>query len=530
MPNIREFNNPIDGLQPNDRAVSSAIFRARHTEQEFAYAGNQIGSSIAQVGAAYDKVKTQQDISAGLPQKSEIWNNLTTAQNVAMKNADPNDHSAHDKFIEEQVKPILDQWQTGFSTEESRLWARNQADNLLQHFTERGAAIASENAGATAVGNVKNYITNLSNTVMQDPSSLNTALGSLDRDIDGLLAADPNLSPQAVNTLRNEIRENGRKTLVESAGLGLARSNPDAAQAALTSGQYKDILSGTESQTLFNRIESIKHAQFADARAAREFQRQDQKDAAQEKMTALYAEGIGKGPNGSWAPPPGYAQRLLDIVQQHPQGVSMSEVHAAQNMVSTFTEDQASGRLVTSNPLIFNQFMSRLGTDPGQTGALTKTEIYQAAAARQLSNHDAQMLADATERVKNDPNERQLEKTLTAFFTSQKGFIQGTNGMPSAKSQERFYEFQQSIRNAISSARSRGMTAPEVEQQLLNPASKDYLGRSNSPWMKYYHTGQWQGDAAVSNIPGHPANAATAPATPGERPSLDDLAKANGIK
>ena len=225
-----------------------------------------------------------------------------------MKNADPNDHTSAEHFQEEQIKPLLDAWTSGFSTEESRAWATEQAGQLTQHFTERGHAIQGEMAGAAAVQNVKDYTTGISNTAMQDPASLPRLLGSIDGDIDALVASDPNLDERQIAQIKGELRDHAREETAKGAFIGSARANPEAAMQDIVDGKYKNLLDATTTNTMFGFAESIQREKRADARAQYTMDKEAQKDDFNAKASALQVSVFQ--PDGSIKVPPGFHQQL----------------------------------------------------------------------------------------------------------------------------------------------------------------------------------------------------------------------------
>jgi hypothetical protein len=538
--NIRQFENPIQGLRPDNGAEQVVARAAAHIDDEYSRAGAALGSGIGAFGRAYTEVKERQEISQGMSTHAEIMDNLTTAWQATINSADPNDHSVAEKFREEQLKPILDAWTTSFQTENGKKWADLQSGNLQQHFFEKTSADQALKAGEATISNYQNLVRSASSTAFQDPSdhTLNVTLGMLDTATD-VLAASPYLTPEMSAKVRSELNVS-RQEVVKSHLEGAARINPDAAMAAIASGKYANLISGDDQNHAFALAESYKRSQQEDSIRAVTAARQADKADAQQAMTSLYAEGIGKGAAGTWSPPPNYSQRLQDIIRAHPQGVDMAEAHAASNMVTTFTEDQTNGRLVQSDPHVFNSFLQRSEIMPGQPGALTRAEVYQAAAERRLSNHDASTLSQSIESA-NDPSERELQKSLNTFIQSKKAIVLGNKGFgafpPTPEQQERFYQFQVAMKGAVAAYRTAhpDKSPGDAAHELLDPASKHYLGRLDTSWMHYYTTGE----SVVNQIPGRPAAAAAPPAaqgTPpavaaaqGKRPSLDDLAKQNGL-
>lgn len=531
MPNIREFDNKVDGLTPSDRGAQSAILVARHTEAQYAQAGHAIGTGIAEAGDAYTTARFNQEVSQGFATKDQMWANFTTRWNALNATADPNDPAVGDSFRQNEIHPVVEKWVESFGTEPGRKWAEAQAEQLETHFRDKIMADRANASGVAQVTNLHDSVVSLSNGVREDPETLPVAMGSLDAHIEAIaLAHGGTLGEEWLGKLRGETRTELRTMLAQSAVEGTARKDPDKAMADLAAGKYNAYLDGTHQDALFGKALEQKHANDQDAYHQHVMNREQEKDAANAEMTALYAQGIGKGPNGSWAPPPGYQSSLLDIIRRHPTGVNMSEAHAAQNMVSTYVEDQASGKLVVSDPGTYGDFTNRMTIPPGQPGALTKAEIYQAAADHKLSMHDASVLTDTIDKVQSDPNEKALQQTMKAFFDGQKGFVQGTMAVPSATAQRRFYEFKVAIGNAVAFEKEHGKTAPEIQRDLFDPQSKNYVGRANAPWMQYYHTGLHpeRGGVILSLIPGHPDNVASpgAPVTGANATAiLDGLAK-----
>ncbi len=494
MGNIREFNNPVDGLKPDDRAVQSSVFAARHTEAEFAYAGNAIGKSVAAVGGAYDKIKTQQDISQGLATSAQIQDNLTTAWDVTLKNADPNDHSVAEKFREEQINPLLDSWTTSFSTAEGRQWAETHAGALRQHFFEKTAADQALMAGTAAVQNLHQFTTGMSNTTLQDPSSLNMALGTTDAAIEAIIKADPNLDPRAVAGLRGEVRDQARTEIAKSAFIGTARTNPDQAMADLQSGRYSQLLEGTVQNQLFGFAESIKREQRSDARAATEMQRQQQGDDFKAKVASLSASMFA--PDGSLVIPPNFHQNL-QMLSLHPGAVSDPAAIRSLGDAAAKAVENANGRVFqTTNPTTWKDLASRIGGADGTPGSLTHQLVDQAYANGNLSNTDYHFLHGAVETAKADPQTHAAMTQLNEALTRVKPLVDKSNLYSGKLDQsgvalyddlhfDTFQRFQQLQKG--------GMSAADAVKVLTDPKDPRGIQMNLSP----YQTNNKQGLAAI---------------------------------
>lgn len=401
MPEIREFDNKIDGLKPDDRATQATVFAARHVGAEYANIGQSIGGAITSAGDTYEKIKSQQEISQGLATRAQIVDNLTTAWNVTSNNSDPNDHSTAEKWREEQLQPILDAWQTGFSTEHGRQWAMEQSAQMQQHFFEKTAADQSVKAGQAAKRNLIDFNTSTTNTLLQDPASLNTALGTTDMAIDSIIKADPDMTPEQAAALRGPIRDQFRLDQAKAAVIGTARADPDKAMADLQSTKYDAVLNAEQKNSLFGFAESIKREARADARAATAAQNEAQKQDFNGKVSAVEAQL--QNPDGSMSVKPGMHQALM-MLSQHPGAAfEPGRISSLEDAMARAVKDKIDGTYAQTNNTTWQTLASKIGQPIGSPGALTHAEVDQAYAAGNLSTHDHAFLKSAVEGMHSDP-------------------------------------------------------------------------------------------------------------------------------
>jgi hypothetical protein len=490
--NIREFTNPIDGLRPDDKAEQSSVFRARHTEAEFAYAGQAIGKTISAVGGAYDKIKTQQDISQGLATSAQIQDNLTTAWDVTLKNADPNDHSVGDRFREEQLNPILDAWTTSFSTEEGRQWAENHAGALRQHFFEKTAADQSLMAGQAAVQNIHQFTTGMSNTVLQDPSSLNMALGTADMALDAILKADPNITPPQVAEARGELRQQMRQEIAKSAFIGTARTNPDAAMQDLQDGKYKELLDGTTSNQMFGFAESLKREKRADERAEFTMQKEQQKTDFEAKASALSASMFAA--DGSIIIPKGFHQQL-QMLALHP-GADASAIRSMGDAAARAVENANNRTFQSTDNATWRDLAGRIGAQDGSAGALSHAMVDKAYAAGKLSNNDFHFLHQAVETAKSDPAKTAAMTQLNQALERVKPLVDKSNlysGKLDQTGVAMYDDLHYDTFQKFQRFQAQGMSAQDALKKLTDPRDPDGIQANLAP----YQTNNKAGLAAI---------------------------------
>ena len=527
MPNIREYANPIDGLQPTDRGVQSSVELGRHVERAYAVAGNALGNAVTQTGAAYDKIKTQQDISQGLAQKAQILDNLTTASDVAM-NQDPNDHTAAEKWRTEQMEPLLDSWVSGFSTQESRLWATEQAGQIRQHLYEKTAADQSRNAGVAAVQNFNDTLKGLSNTVLQDPSARDMALRSLDDGTEALIKTNPFITPQQAEQMRGEMREQGRTMIGESAFKGSALTNPTAAMQDLQDGKYNGVLNAEQQVRMFGFARQIHREALADQRSQMAMSKEQAKTQFDQQLSSTYATMFR--PDGSTVLPPGGNTRLVQLSQM--PFADPGAIKSLGDAMKTAAEAKINGTFQTTNNGVWSNLAGRIGQPVSSPNALTHAMVDQAYAAHQLSEHDWRFLHQAVETAKNDPATTAAMTQINQALERNKPLVTKSNLYSGVMDQggdvqydalhfdtfKRFQDLQQS-----------GMSAKQAADVLVDPRNPQgihsmlpgYMS-NNKQGLQALHLKVQQGGGAALAAPAP----LTSPRQPGE--SAADYLKRTG--
>jgi hypothetical protein len=482
MPNIKQYENPIEGLRPDDRGTQSAVQKGRHIEAAFAQAGNAIGNAVSTTGAIYDRVKTQQDISTGLAQKAQILDNLTTASDVAMNKADPNDHAAAEKWREEQMEPLLQSWVTGFSTQESRMWAEEQAGQIRQHLFEKTAADQARNAGVAVVNNYRDTVTGLSNTALQDPSARDMALRTLDEGTEALIASNPNVTPQMAAQLRSELRDKGREEIAKGAFIGTARANPDAAMADLQAGKYNQILDATTQNQLFGFAESIKREARADQRAQTEMQLKAQKQDFDAKVAAMSSQMFAA--DGSIQIPPGFHQQLT-LLGLHPGAGDGSSIRALGDAAARAVENANNHTFQMTNPSSFRDLAGRIGVPAGSAGELTHAMVDRAYASGQLSNTDYHFLKGAVETAKSDPMTHAAITQINQALERNKGLVTDSNlyaGKLNKAGDQQYDALHFDTFQRFQQLQAGGMSATQAAQVLTDPRDPRGIQANLAPY------------------------------------------------
>jgi hypothetical protein len=533
MPNIQQFEAK-GTITPNEAGVQAYEMMGRRVGSAYRELGQDVSSTMKEMGDTYINHQTQEDIVHGGAAIATLFGNIQSQWNAfASDPANVSDHAKVDAF-RQTISQQAEDFSSHFRTQEGRVWASQRMNELQQHFYEKTAADASTMAGIAAVQAAQSQVNQSAASAHDDFTSLDLQLGLLHNTTAATAATIGD--PEKGVRYSAEINERGSASIVLGAFQGLTSRNPEAALAQIDSDpRAKQYLTEQQRAELTERAHAQIRANAYDQRAQTEAQKKAQEDAAEAQEKRLYAAGIGLGQNGTWAPPKGFNSALNQLAMQ--PGAKLSALREFGNMANTFVEDQASGRLVTSDPKTFEGLLGSTALPAGAPGALTRADIYQAAARRQLSQHDASLLTSALEDAEKDPTQQHLNKSLGEFFTSVKPTIGKTDIMGSftdGYAAQRFYQFQTDVTQAVTAAKMAGKSNAEIEGTLLNPRDPAFLGLR----MGQYSLTTQQGQAlamqrlhsgttliAPPNEPAAPGGGGTAAPAPGS-PAAEQAFKA----
>jgi hypothetical protein len=330
VPNIVEINAPQNiGLQPSEIGPEAAAAAGRRlgafynqvgeAKQRFGErAGQEIGSSIRDAGDTALLYETHREVSHGSATFASLADDLTNKWNDTAKNADPNDPSAAAKFREEVLEPALDKFRQGFNTEASQNWAEHHIEQLRDHMFEKTAADMSTLAGQAAKVNTAQTINTLSNTVYKDPSGLKFALDSLDSSVGGIVSSSPNLRGAAAATVRSEISERGRESIVKSAAIGAIQKTGQVPDW-VNDPQYSKYVSGPELKQFQKAAEVQQRTNMLIAKQDRLTQQQLDDQAVHAATNKAFNDNVTIDPStGRPIIKPQFFQDSLAIAHKYP--------------------------------------------------------------------------------------------------------------------------------------------------------------------------------------------------------------------
>lgn len=257
--NIKEFESPIDKLQPSETGAETLARMGRVEKENYDEAGRMYGGLVRQGGKEVDDFEYNQEVSQGAAALAVMHNNMITSWNKTTAATDPNDSTIQQKFIDSS-NDQLSSWEGSFTTKRGQEWATNAADSMSNHLWEKTSADMGTRAGIAAVNNLTTTVRNMADTAGKDFTTLDQSLSQVDK----LLAAQTEvgyIAPKQQAVISSDMKNE----LVKSSLKNLADRKPEQAMAAIQSGKFSDYMSAGEEKQLSQYAQVQAHGQQIDA-------------------------------------------------------------------------------------------------------------------------------------------------------------------------------------------------------------------------------------------------------------------------
>lgn len=499
MPNIHQYDSPINDLQPNNLGASALEQAARINRVDANEAGTAVGSGIGSLGKPiqedYDTFVTQPEISKlssqaaiGLAGLTNDYNKLATAPNADYT-------KLGQTFFDQNLNPFLESLDDTATTKAGHDFVQSMGDQFRQHFGEKIAGDQSALAGASAANNMQTAVNGFVMATSFDPTSDTIAHAGLSSVVDATLKTLDLTADQAA-TMRSEWLQTGDAAIAAAKLESMARSNPAQFQTDLDAGQFdKDLASmKPDAQEAIRAYAGSQLKSQTEAQKAATAQ-QDKQDKQDLNTSSLKLLGSGQQPDGSVQ----YGPDALNAIYGPTGLASMpgaakdpATVRATYNAMVTANKAAADGKPVITDPATRDDFLARGALPPDDPRALSTLQVAQAVASGHLSAKDAQPFYKMVGN--SDPDDRQQQNQFNTWLlnVAKPLVVPAANSInasiPAWASSQRWSQMSQDLQRVYDQKRKSGVSASD----LLSPTSKDYI-LNNFPINSYQFS---LGDAA----------------------------------
>lgn len=419
MPNITQYDAPQGiGLRPTESGIDANVQAARRigafASQKAEAVGKTLGlegrmldSSIRDVGQVAVDYEDHREISRGAPAGMQLNENLTNAWNDIAKNADPNDPSVKDKFLQEQVEPALEKFRQGFSTEKSQQWAEQHVDIIRQHMYEKTSADMMTLAKKATFENAEQLKNSATNTAVSDPSSVPSLLKGLDHSIDGIVGSSPNLKGADAATIRSTLSQSMREAIVKAGAFGAIQNaaNPEAAAAEWTKNYPKEI-NGIEAMQLAKAAKTQNKVNAATDKAEQLQKKQEavfDLNSRFEKITASVYQ-----PDGSMRASPEAFKQMVALANH--EGIGFAPRGMVKDGLAFLQGINDNPRDRVTDPHTEEDLSKRVLLPPSDPNAVSKADIIRAFNEHRLNEKDYRRLEGEQTALAQDPSRALTEK------------------------------------------------------------------------------------------------------------------------
>lgn len=258
------------------------------------------------------------EISHGAAGFAGLSDTMTRTWNGLVKDADPNDATVGARFMESAVEPELEKFKQGFITEGGQKFAEARVEALRTHLFQKTAADMSTLAADAVEVNHRQTVNGLSNTVHDDPSSLDYSLKTLEASTGALVGSSPNLTGTAAAGVQTKLMQSGKEAIVKSAVLGAIEKNPDAGLKLAEDPRYSPYITGAEVKQFATYAKAQQRSQQLTEKQLALYEKQQATDAAHQALSKNWTESVSFDENGKPTIKPDFYKNVMGIESKYP--------------------------------------------------------------------------------------------------------------------------------------------------------------------------------------------------------------------
>lgn len=437
--------------------------------------GRRLSSAVEAAGNVALDYADHQQIAAGSQSWARVLQTQTQKWNDVAKNADPNDPTTAKKFLDQLDGDLQTFKDNGFYTPKARQWAENHVEALRTHFAEKTTADMATLAGHAAVVNQQQSINELSNTVHNDPSSLDFSLAALESTTEGMISSSPNLTGVQAAKARSEILQKGRESIVKSAAIGYIEKTSTIPPWA-TDPKYAPYINGAELKQFEKAAQVQKRSDALTQKSLDQANRQLADQAAHAAANKVFTDNVSTDPDtGMPVINPKFYQQTLDLVRKNPGAASAQTI--ARSFLDWGEKQQSrEGQLsATASHAATTQAINDI-----RSGKITDANpIYELLGGNKVNKSDFSFLVKEIRDLKT-PEGEALGKDRSEFFKKYAATVDGAMdyGGHSALGSQRMYAFEMDARRQEQDLRKQG----KDPHSLYDPNSPNFIGNQVSKY------------------------------------------------
>lgn len=450
MPSIRPYQMRSE--------VSGPVGGSRRSGEDFGGAVGEgmsrFGQAVMQTADILNQRAEQQEVSDLNAKLSKAQADFTTRWQERLKTADPADTSVAEGFGQE-LDEYMSELGGNVSTRAGQLYFEKASAQMKGHFSMTAAAGQAELQGVKAKQDYIQSVTDLSSSLINDPSSFDLASQMHDDGLEMMVATGrlPRASAE-------ELKTRGQTDLAKSAVRGWIRLDPEGAKAQLEQGKWDGKVDGDLKHQLFGEASQAIRAKEID----QERQVVQAKKARDEYLNVLQGKFLEKLAKGSLT--------VQDVLRSDLESFGSGSKQQFMNLLEAETKE---GGNIKTDPAVWSDTFKRIHAKDGDPNKITnEADLNDLVIQKKLSFEDLNRFRG--EMAGRKTMQGQMESTVKKqFLDMAEKQISKANpmmGIADPIGAENAYKFHFYVEQKLEEQKKAGKPI----QDLFNPNSPQYLG------------------------------------------------------
>ena len=418
-----------------------------------------LGQAISGVADVMQKRKEQEDVSNLHVEISKTQSEFTNKYRQELQQG-----TLDVEKFNQDVQTHFDKLAEGVETRSGRMYFQQAAAELKGHFLEQSAIGSAELAGERAKSNFMQSLNNSSSALLNEPSSFEITNKLQLQGIDNLVKTG-GLPAQAAEKLRLE----SQNQLAKASIRGWIKLNPDIAREQLDKGKWDSHINGEVKDQLYGEIDT----QIRANSVQEERMKKQKEEARQQAQLETQNDFLKRMQTGSLSP--------NDVLNSDLDAFGSGSKEAFIRMIEVKNKE-TNEKKITTDSSVFINLWDRTHLPDGDPNKITNENDLNKYFGRGLTVDNINTLRAEIQGKKTIEGgaEAELKKGLMDLAKGKLTRSNPLTGIRDPIGDENYQRYLNSFLKDYAKKRQEGMS-PE---QLLNPDSKDYLGKNINQYIR----------------------------------------------
>ncbi len=448
MAQIRQYNSQVRSPGP--------VQSRRLDNSDVAPIGraiSELGNTITNAAKTIEQRDGQDEVSGLTAKMAENHAQYTNKLRDNLRTADPSDRELTNKFLADYDQN-MEKMSEGVQTVAGRQYFNERRSQMRSHFLESAATGQAELAGIKSTEDYNSSLNNFTSSLINDPSSFDLASDMMNKDLEARV--NSGMLPREAAL---KLKSYSERELAQSAIRGWADVNPEYAKKQLESKRWDKHLGGDLKNQLYGEIDQSIRAKEIEGERFKRLQ----EEAKQAKIFETQNNFLEKMVSGE-----------LDT-----KSILKSDLPAfGSGSKEQFLKMMKSNALTkpSTNYAVYNELFDRIHAEEGDPRKITDENDLNEYMGSGLNMSSLRQLRQEMQGYGTEEGkaETKLRKGIDDIAKSRLTKSDPLTGLMDPTGAENLQRWRAEFNKEFQEQRKAGKTP----QQLLNPDSPDYLGKT----------------------------------------------------